>query len=278
MRVAAARSRSRAGAPPGGSLLLAIDVGNTQTVLGVLEGSRVCELFRVSSGLPRTGDELLPVVERLIAPWGDGLAASGRAVIGSVVPSLTPAWEQLARRLLGRDPHVASAASAHGLRLELKDPASVGADRIANAVAVAALYRLPAIVVDLGTATTFDVVVPGPRYLGGAIAPGILTSAEELFRRAARLAKVDLRPPEHVVGRTTEEAIQSGVYFGSVGQIDGLVTRLGAELGERPFVIATGGLASVIAAGSSTIERVDPTLTLQGLRLIEERDREARGG
>ena len=257
--------------PAGLTSTLAVDVGNTQTVIGVFAGDELCDLFRLSSGIPRTGDELFPVVERLIAPYRAGLVESGRAVIGSVVPSMTPAWEGLALRLLGREPLIVSAGAARGLRIELKDPASLGVDRICNAVAAAALYRLPAIVVDLGTATTFDVVLPGPRYVGGAIAPGILTSAEELFRRAARLAKVELRRPPRAVGRTTEESIQSGVFFGAVGQIDGLVERLRRELRIRPFVIATGGLAESVAGDSATIQAVDPALTLQGLRLLAER-------
>jgi type III pantothenate kinase len=269
-RAKAPRTAGKRTSPePPAETILAIDVGNTQTVIGVLEGERVCDLFRVTSGTPRTGDELLPIVERLVAPWSTALAASGRAVVGSVVPSLTPAWAGMVKRLLGRAPLIASAESAAGLRIDLLDPASIGVDRIANAVAVAALYRLPAIVVDLGTATTFDVVLPGPRYAGGAIAPGPATSAEELFRRAARLARVELKPPRRAVGRTTEECIQSGVYWGTCGQIDGLVRRLAQERRIRPFVLATGGLAELFAAGAETIDAVDPALTLQGLRLME---------
>lgn len=256
--------------------LLAVDVGNTQTVIGVLEGDKLLDLFRVTSGVPRTGDELFPIVERLVAPWQASLRASGRAVVGSVVPALTSGWEKLLERLLGRAPYVASPVGPYGLKIMVRDPATVGVDRIANAVAVAALHRLPAIVVDLGTATTFDVVVPGPRYLGGAIAPGVLTSADELFRRAARLAKVELRRPARAVGRSTEESIQSGVYFGAVAQIDGLVRRLRREVGGKVFVLATGGLAETMAADSQTISRVEPALTLQGLRLMEERARSAR--
>ena len=261
---------------PAAEFLLAVDVGNTQTVIGVLEGDKVLDLFRVTSGVPRTGDELFPIVERLIAPWQAPLRASGRAVLGSVVPALTPGWEKLLERLLGRAPYSADPVGPYGLKVMVRDPAAVGVDRIANAVAAAALHRLPAIVVDLGTATTFDVVVPGPRYLGGAIAPGVLTSADELFRRAARLAKVELRRPARAVGRSTEESIQSGVYFGAVAQIDGLVRRLRREVGGKVFVLATGGLAEVVAADSQTINRVEPALTLQGLRLMEERARAAR--
>jgi type III pantothenate kinase len=260
---------------PTAQIMLAVDVGNTQTVIGVLEGEKVLDLFRVTSGVPRTGDELFPIVERLVAPWALSLHASGRAVIGSVVPALTSGWEKLLERLLGRRPYLASPVGPYGLKVMVRDPAAVGVDRIANAVAVAAYHRLPAIVVDLGTATTFDVVVPGPRYLGGAIAPGVLTSADELFRRAARLARVELRRPARAVGRSTEESIQSGVYFGAVAQIDGLVRRLRREVGGKVFVLATGGLAETMAADSQTINRVEPALTLQGLRLMEERARAA---
>jgi type III pantothenate kinase len=262
--------------PSPAEIMLAVDIGNTQTVLGVLEGEKVLDLFRVTSGVPRTGDELFPVIERLVAPWHPALRASRRAVVGSVVPALTSGWEALLERLLGRAPYLALPVGPYGLKVMVRDPAAVGVDRIANAVAAAALHRLPAIVVDLGTATTFDVVVPGPRYLGGAIAPGVLTSADELFRRAARLAKVELRRPARAVGRSTEESIQSGVYFGAVAQIDGLVRRLRREVGGKVFVLATGGLAEAVAVDSQTINRVEPALTLQGLRLMEERARASR--
>ncbi len=258
-------------ASPEGATVLAIDVGNTQTVLGVLRGPEVLDLFRLNSAVPRTGDELFPTVDRLLAPYREALRSSGRAVIGSVVPSLTPAWEGLVVRLLDRPALVAGAGQAGNLTIDLLDPASLGVDRICNAVAVAALYRVPAIVVDLGTATTFDVVLKGPRYVGGAILPGIVTSAEELFRRAARLAKVELRRPPRVLGRNTEESIQSGVFYGAVAQIDGLVERLRRELRIRPLVVATGGLAGSLAEDSATIEVVDPALTLQGLRILGER-------
>jgi len=249
-------------------LLLAVDVGNTQVALGIFEGAELREQFRLSSQVPRTGDDLWPVVDRLVAPYREGLARSGRCVIGSVVPAQTTAWEGLSERLLGRPAHVATASSVRGLRLDVKEPWSIGIDRIANSVAVSQLYRLPAIVVDLGTATTFDVILPGPRYVGGAIAPGIITSAEDLFRRAARLAKVEILRPESALGRTTEECIQSGVFFGAVGQIDGMVRRLSRELSIRPLVLATGGLAEAVAADSSTIRKVDAALTLQGLRIL----------
>ncbi len=250
---------------------LAVDIGNTQVALAVFDGSRLQDLFRLTSGLPRTGDELLPIVEHLLDPYLEDLRSSGRCVIGSVAPSQTEAWVGLSERLLGSSAFVALPGSVTGLAVELLDPDSVGIDRLANAVAASALYQLPAIVVDLGTATTFDVILPGPRYVGGAIAPGIVTSAESLFTQAARLAKVEIQAPERTLGKSTAESIRSGVFFGAVEQIDGLVRRLRRELAIKPLVIATGGLASAVAAESRTIRKVDPALTVQGLRLIGEK-------
>jgi type III pantothenate kinase len=226
----------------------------------------------------RTADELLPLLESLLRPYATQIGAGRRVAIASVVPALTGAYEEYARRHLGAKPVVVTASLPHGLKLDVTDPSSVGADRIADAVAVATLYELPAIVVDLGTATTFDVVMPGPRYVGGVIAPGVLTSAEELFRRGARLAKVELNLPPRVVGRTTEHSIQSGVLYGAAGQIDGIVGRIRREMGIRGTVVATGGLAGVLAPICRTLSRVEPGLTLHGLRLIDERVRaRARG-
>jgi type III pantothenate kinase len=230
--------------------------------------------FRITSAIPRSADELFPLLERLAAPFLQGPDGAGRAVIGSVVPSLTEAYREVCRTLLGREPWIVSAGAVRGLRIEVPDPESVGADRVANAVAAAALHRVPAVVVDLGTATNFDVVLPGPRYVGGVIAPGVTSSAEELFRRGARLPKVEIVRPRRALGRTTTECIQSGVYFGAVEQIDGIVRRLRRELAIRPRVIATGGLAESIAEDSRAIQVVDPALTLHGLRILEQRMRE----
>jgi type III pantothenate kinase len=191
------------------------------------------------------------------------------------VPALTAEYEAMAARLYGARALIVSSRTISGIRLEVPDPASVGADRIANAVAVAD-GRLPAIVVDLGTATTFDVVRAGRRYVGGMIAPGIRTSADELFRRAARLAKVEIRRPPRRIGRTTEESIQAGVYYGAIGAIDGIIRLLEREdLRGRARVIATGGLAPLVAAGSRTIQEVDEALTLRGLLRIHRLNRRA---
>jgi type III pantothenate kinase len=163
---------------------------------------------------------------------------------------------------------VVDASAARSLPIRYLDPSAVGPDRLANAVAARDLYGKPAVVVDLGTATTFDVVGPRGDYLGGAIAPGVITSSEELFRRAARLSRVELSAPERAIGRTTQESLQAGILFGTAGMVDSLVRRIAAELGRPPRVIATGGLAPVVAPLCATIEVVDEWLTLHGLRLL----------
>jgi type III pantothenate kinase len=252
--------------------LLAIDIGNTNVVVGVLEGSRVLDQWRLSSHIGRTADEISLLLRDLCRDHEARIAGSKRVAIASVVPALTSAVVEAARHRYGADALVVSADLDLGLEIAYHDPASVGADRLANAVAARAAYGGSVIVVDLGTATTFDVIAEG-RYEGGVIVPGVLTSAEELMRRAARLARVEIRKPARLVGRTTEESIQSGIYFGAVGQIDSLVRRIIGEVKFTPRVVATGGLASLLAPSSETIEAVDDALTLQGLRLIEERNR-----
>jgi type III pantothenate kinase len=258
--------------------LLAIDIGNTHVVVGILEGEELRGLFRLTSRVGRTADELVPILEALLKEQIDRIRGGGRVVIASVVPALTEAYEGDARRFLGIRPLLITADLPLGIRIAVPDPASVGADRIANAVAVADRYRLPAIVVDLGSATNFDVVLEGPRYVGGVIAPGILTSAEELFRRGARLAKVELRVPRRVVGKTTAECVQSGILYGAAGQIDGIVDRIKREIDvRRPTVVATGGLAEVLVSLCRNLKIVDPGLTIHGLRIAADRMRSRRG-
>ena len=192
------------------------------------------------------------------------------AVVCSVAPSLTMQWLIALERLLGAPPVEVSAATVRSLPIRYHDRSAVGADRIANAVAAKHVYGVPAIVVDLGTATTFDCISRAGAYLGGAIAPGVLTSAEELFRRAARIPRVELRRPTRALGRTTEEALQAGVLWGAAGQVDALVRRLALEMKGTPHVIATGGLAKVIASECETVNVVDEALTLKGMKLIWE--------
>jgi len=259
-------------------MLLVTDVGNTEVTLGLFEGKALRRSFRVSSETRRTPDEVALLLAQAfpeIAP-AKGAASRGtktahHAVIGSVVPAQTSIYVGAIRGLIGTEPLLVSSETTAGVTIEYRDPGSVGADRIANAVAAFDLYGSPAIVVDFGTATTFDVLLKERRYRGGVIAPGILTGAEHLIRRGARLGAFELRPPAHVVGRSTEESLQSGVFYGAVGEVDSIVRWISKEEKIRPTVIATGGLAEAIAAHSETIRKVDPDLTIHGLRLIWEK-------
>ena len=247
-------------------MLLAIDVGNTEVTLGLFEGSKLLRSFRLSSETRRTADEVALVLRQVFPEATVG----AMSVLASVVPSVTPVFLHAAKALTGRDPVEVSAETANGLTIEYRDPGSVGADRIANALGALERYGAPVIVVDFGTATTFDVILPDARYRGGVIAPGITTGADHLIRRAARLMAFELRAPERVVGRSTEESLQSGVLYGAVGQVDAIVRRIMAEEKIRPTVVATGGLATMIAEHSETIQKVDPDLTLHGLRILAE--------
>jgi len=191
-------------------------------------------------------------------------------VIASVVPRLTSVYLEVLRGRLGDDPVLVGGELDLGIRLHVDRPAEVGGDRIANSVAAAEIYRRDIVVVDLGTATTFDVVSREKEYLGGVIAPGIETSASRLFERTARLPQVGIAPAERVIGRNTEDAVRSGLFHGAVGQIDGVVRRIIAEWGRSPVVVATGGLSPIIGPASETIAEIDPFLTLKGLRIIHE--------
>ena len=244
--------------------LLTVDVGNSETTVGRFLGAELDGFWRLTSGR-NTADELRLTLDALLRSSASGWAS----VVCSVVPGLTPAWSEALRAVTGRTPLEVNARNAR-LKIDVPDPASVGADRIANAYGAKRLYGSPAIVVDLGTATTFDCVSRGGAYVGGAIAPGMVTASEELFRRAARLARVDLRRPERALGRTTEECLRIGVLWGNAGLVDALVRRIRNELGGRPKVIATGGLASVLAPECETVDLVDEGLTLKGMRLLWE--------
>ncbi|HET7905026.1 MAG TPA: type III pantothenate kinase [Candidatus Eisenbacteria bacterium] len=250
-------------------MLLAIDIGNTEVTLGLFSGKRLVRTFRVSSETRRTADEVSLLLAQVFPEVKK--RALRDVVLASVVPPQTPLYAGAARRLTGRAPLEVGSRSAHGLAIEYLDPTAVGADRIANAVGAFERYKAPAVVVDFGTATTFDVLLTGRRYRGGVIVPGVFTGAEQLIRRAARLGAFELRPPSRVVGRTTEESLQSGVFYGAVGQVDSIVRRIAKEERIRPVVIATGGLAESIADHSETIDHVDADLTLHGLRTLYER-------
>lgn len=251
-----------------GPALLAVDVGNSETTIGVFQDEDLVLSWRLRS-LPRTPDETLLLLRQLLAPEAIDLAGLP-SVLGSVVPPVTRDFARGLTLLTGAAPVIVGSDTVPSMPIRYLDPAAVGPDRLANAVAVRALFGTPAIVVDLGTATTFDVVGQEGDYLGGAIAPGLLMSAEELFRRAARLGKVELASPERVIGRTTEESMQAGILVGHAGMVDTMVTRILHELGGHAHVVATGGLARLVADECSTVEQVDETLTLKGLRLIHE--------
>lgn len=258
-------------------MLLAIDVGNTNIVLGVFERDRLVESWRLSTLRERTSDEIGIWVAQLFEHRAlDATQVSG-IVLGSVVPPLTGTFMKMAERYFGIKPLNVDSSVDTGMSILYKNPSEVGADRILNGVAAYRLYgrdrRVPMIVVDFGTATTFDAISAKGEYLGGVITPGLQISADALFQRAARLPRVDVRKPCEVIGQTTVGAIESGLFYGYVGLVDGVVERIKRELGETTMCVATGGLASVIAPEVDAIELVDADLTLQGLRMVWERNR-----
>jgi type III pantothenate kinase len=257
-------------------MLLAIDVGNTNIVLGVFEGPTLVRSWRLLTLRERTADEIGLMVTGLFAHERIGLDAIRDIVMGSVVPPLTPIIEGMARRYFGREAFIVDPISNAGMPILYKNPAEVGADRIANSLAAYERYGRtkgrPLIVADLGTATTFDAVTVKGEYLGGVICPGPQIAAEALFQRAARLPRVDVRKPATVIGQSTVGAIESGLFYGYLGMVEGLITRISAELGGDALCVATGGLAQLIAPETPMIQHVDVDLTLYGLRLVWERN------
>ena len=260
-------------------MLLAIDVGNTNIVLGVYEGAgEEAELvgdWRIRTDRDRTTDEHGMLVKELLAHAGLPLTAVRDVAISSVVPTMNETLADLSRRYVSVEPFFVDSRTADGLCIHYQPPSDVGADRICNAVGAFAKYGGPAIVVDFGTATTFDAISDHGDYLGGAIIPGIGISMDALFRQAARLYRVEFVAPPHAVGTNTVHAMQSGLVFGYAGQTDAMVERFRQELGGTARVIATGGLAELIHKESRTIEVVDQLVTLEGLRLLFERHQTA---
>ncbi len=245
-------------------MLLAIDVGNTQTALGLFEGERLSEQRRIATEAHRTGDELGALLTRLVP-----LDAVHGICLSSTVPPLVASYEELAAEWAHAPILVVGPGTRTGIPIRYDDPREVGPDRIANAVAARERHGAPCIVVDFGTSTNFDVVSAAGEYVGGVLAPGVEISMDALFARAARLFHVEFVEPETVIGKTTAAALQSGLVYGFAGQVDAIVERIRAELGSTDApAIATGGLAGLISPHSSTIQSVDPELTLHGLRLI----------
>jgi len=258
-------------------VLLAVDIGNTQTVLGLFSGDELVGHWRLSTDASLTADELRSAVANVLALDGHAWADIGDVIVSSVVPRLTTSWDEVAMRATGRAPMTVGPGLKTGVPIRYDNPLEVGADRIVNALAAFTIYGGPVIVVDFGTATTLDVVDAEGAYLGGAIAPGVVTSAEALFSKAARLSKVDLEPPARVIGRNTRESMQSGLVIGEAVMVDGLVRRIWQELGTSTRVVATGGLAPQMAQLCETVEAVDVDLTLRGLVMIWKRNTDQAG-
>lgn len=253
-------------------MLLAVDVGNTHTAYGLFEGARLRSSWRLATRIDATGDELGVALRALFEEGGIARSDVDAMIVSSVVPDLNAVLAHTARRFFELDPLFVGPGVKTGLPILYDNPHEVGADRIVNAVAAKAAYGAPVIVLDFGTATTFDVVGPGGEYLGGVIAPGLGVSAEALFARAARLHRIDLRRPPQVIGRTTEQSLQSGLFHGYAALVRGLVRSIRAELGHEAPVVATGGLAPVFEPELDELDAVDVGLTLEGLRLIWERN------
>ena len=251
-------------------MLLCIDIGNTNITFGLYEGDQLGPHWRIRTIHEKMPDEYGIAIIHFFQHRGYRADQVTGIAMASVVPPLTPVFVQVCNDYLGRQPLVVDAGVRTGVPIRVDNSREVGADRVVDAVAVRALYGVPACVVDFGTATTFDAVSAMGEYLGGAIAPGIGIAAQALFERTAKLPRVELRRPPSVIGTNTTHSIQSGLLYGYVGLVEGMVARFKAELGDATRVVGTGGLAEIIARETTVIDVVDPWLTLHGLRLVYE--------
>ena len=257
------------------SNLLVVDAGNTNIVLGVYRGDELVSSWRLATARERTADEYGILARQLV---GDGLHAGlAGAIVASVVPPLNSAIAFMIRKYFGGiEPLFVEPGVKTGIAIHVDNPLEVGADRIVNCAAAHHAYGGPTVIVDFGTATTFDVVTANAEFVGGVIAPGLNISAEALFARAARLPRVDIRRPDRVIGTNTVVNMQSGIYFGYLGLVDGILARIKAEVPDLKHVVATGGLATLFADDSEHIDEVDTELTLRGLKIIHDRNRAPR--
>lgn len=254
-------------------MLLAIDIGNTNVVWGIFEGRTLKGHWRLATETSRTADEYGILFVNILRQAGVHTDRITDAILSSVVPSLTAVFDEMVETYFKHTPLIVSSDLDMGIRIAYPNPREIGSDRLVNAAAAYARYKTCLVIVDFGTATTFCAVSAAGEYLGGAIAPGLGIASEALFTRTAKLPKVDLARPKTVIGKDTAASIQSGLIFGYAGLVDELVTRIQTELGQKALVIATGGLASLIAPESRTIQEVRPFLTLEGLELIYRKTR-----
>ncbi|MBM4166214.1 MAG: type III pantothenate kinase [Ignavibacteria bacterium] len=251
-------------------MLLAIDIGNTHTVLGIFQNKKLIAHWRVSSPVLRTEDEIFLLVKNLCEHSKINTKKIDSVGIASVVPNLTDVYERMAKKYFHKEPLLISASLHFGIKIHYDDPNAVGADRLCNALAAFTKYKTACIVIDFGTATTYDVIAKNGDYLGGVITAGLETIASELHRRAAKLPKVELHFPETAIGRNTVTSMQAGIMFGAVDALEGMIRRLKIEIGNAK-VIATGGLASIVSSQTNVIDVIEPWLVLEGIRLIGER-------
>ncbi len=256
-------------------MLLAIDIGNTHVVLGLFDGPKLVHHWRLGTNVHSTSDEIAALLRSLLDLSGVSPTQVKDAIISCVVPPLQPIFERTCTKLAGCEALTVGPGIRSGIALRVDNPREVGADRIANAVAAHELLGAPAIAIDFGTATSFDCISADGEFIGGAIFPGILLSLDALVAGASKLSGVEIVRPPSVIGRNTTHNLQSGMLFGYAGMVDTMVERIRAELGGEAKVVATGGLAGLIASESRTVRRVEPFLTLEGLRCIYDRNRES---
>jgi type III pantothenate kinase len=258
-------------------VLLVIDVGNTNIVLGIYEQDRLVKDWRISTDPARTTDEYAILIQELFRFSGIGFADIRDIILSSVVPVMTGVLEKLSRNYFNLKPYVIGPGIKTGMPINIDNPREVGADRIVNAVAGFEKYKTSLVIVDFGTATTFDFVNRKGHYCGGAIAPGLMISAEALFQKASKLPRVEIAKPPSIIAKNTVCSMQAGIFYGYIGLVDEIVSRMKTESRETPKVIATGGLARLIAPESKTIDMVEEYLTLEGLRILYQRNVEGAG-